>query len=137
MREYKFKYLGGRHFYSKTPSGHDIHSDSSIDNGGHDCAPSPMELMFAGLAGCTGIDVTMILEKMKVPFENLEIRVQPEAVRGEITTYPKIHLIYEFTGNDLQLKKLERAVELSQNKYCTASAIFKGVSEISYEIIIK
>lgn len=135
-QEMNFRFLGGRHFYTKTPSGHDIHSDGSIESGGDDCAPRPMELMVAGLAGCTGFDVSSILEKMKVSFDDLSININLEKREKEPRIYTNIHLTYIFKGIDLPIKKLERAVNLSMEKYCTASAIFKQSAEITYEIKI-
>ncbi|MFO2549199.1 OsmC family protein [Alicyclobacillus cycloheptanicus] len=115
------KWNGKRHFESLGPSGHVVHMDAKVDDGGDDHGNRPMELLLMGLTGCTGIDVTMILERMRQPLESLSIAA--EGVRRE--EYPQafteIRLTYTMTG-DVQPAKAWRAIHLSEEKYCSASA---------------
>jgi putative redox protein len=120
----------------KTPSGHDIHVDADPENLGYDSAARPMEYLIAGLGGCTGIDVVTILDKMKVKYDALNLRILAERSEEHPKKYTKIHIIYEFKGKDLPIDKLERAAQLSQEKYCGASATFRGSTEITYEVKI-
>jgi len=134
--EMEFKELNKKHFYTKTPSGHDVHTDANIEIGGTDSAPRPMELMLSGLAGCTGVDVSMILEKMKVNYEEFKIKIEADRREEQPKIYTDVKIIYMFKGENLPMDKLERAVSLSQDKYCGASAIFKGTANVTHEIKI-
>jgi len=134
--EYSFQNVKGMHFYSRTPSGHDIHIDASKDIGGSDTGARPMEYMFAGLAGCTGVDIVMILSKMHVEYDSFDIKIFAERREEEPKIYTNINIVYEFKGKDIPLEKVERAAKLSYDKYCTAIATFRGTAEVTYEIKI-
>lgn len=134
MTEFLLQNTHGSHFYMKTPSGHDIHVDASPENLGYDSAPSPMEYLIAGMGGCTGIDVVTILNKMRVNYDSFNLRLQTERSEEHPKKYTKIHVIYEFKGKDLPMDKLERAAQLSQEKYCGAIATFRGSVDITYEV---
>ncbi len=98
---------------------------------------SPMQLLLLSAAGCTSYDVVMILKKMRQPIEGLEVEVSGERSDEHPRVYTEIHLHYRLFGN-LDKKKVERAIELSQEKYCSVAAqLRKGGTEItySYEII--
>ncbi len=116
---------GKRHFTAVGASGHEVSIDAKPDVGGEDKGSRPMELLLMGLTGCTGIDVTMILERMRQPLERLDI----EAVGVRREEYPQafteIHLTYRMTG-DVQPAKAWRAIQLSEEKYCSASASLKA-----------
>nr|HPG48913.1 OsmC family protein [Petrotogaceae bacterium] len=109
-------------------------TDATIESGGNGRAATPVEMVLSGLAGCTGIDVTMILEKKRVSFDSLKIRMITERTDDEMRHFEKIHLIYEFSGHDLPLEKIQQSVQLSQDKYCTVAAMLKGSIKLSYEI---
>lgn len=115
------KWLGNRHFEAVGDSGHTIHMDAKPEDGGENRGNRPMELLLAGLAGCTGIDIAMILERMRQPLKGLEIDI--DGVRRD--TYPQaftdIHVTYRITGN-VEPDKAWRAIRLSEEKYCSASA---------------
>lgn len=134
MTEFLLQNTHGSHFYMKTPSGHDIHVDASPENLGYDSAPSPMEYLIAGMGGCTGIDIVTILNKMRVNYDSFNLRLQTERSEEHPKKYTKIHVIYEFKGKDLPMDKLERAAQLSQEKYCGAIATFRGSVDITYEV---
>jgi len=136
MSEFLLQNTHGSHFYMKTPTGHDVHVDAAPENLGYDSAARPMEYLIAGLGGCTGIDVVTILNKMKVKYDELNLRILTERSEEHPKKYTKIHIIYEFKGKDLPIDKLERAAQLSQEKYCGAVATFRGSSEITYEVKI-
>jgi putative redox protein len=93
--------------------------------------------MLAALAGCTGMDVVSILKKMRVPFMGLNIRVEADVTEEHPKHYEKMHIIYEFTGEGLQIEQLKKAVELSQDRYCGVSFVYKKAMELTYEIQIK
>ena len=117
-------------------SGHHLIMDASSEVGGENAGPRPKELMLASLAGCTGMDVVAILKKMKVEPATFNIRVEADLTEEHPKVYSKIHIIYEFTGKDLDIEKLQKAAGLSQEKYCGVSAMYRKAMEVSYEVVI-
>ena len=117
-------------------NGHDVVMDTTPDDGGENTGPSPKRLMLASLAGCTGMDIVPMLNKMKVVFSNFSIEIDA-AVRDE---YPKIYnqvkITYKIKMAAADKTKLEKAISLSQEKYCSVSAMFKSFAELKTEIII-
>lgn len=129
------KWLGNLAFES-TLDGHKIITDADPATGGKDMGARPKKLMLSALAGCTGIDVVMILRKMQVEIVDLTIYVEGEVTDEYPKYYRKMHVIYEFSGKDLPQDKLERAVGLSEEKYCGVSAVYKKAMDLSHEIRI-
>ena len=127
----------GNMLFDAIVSGHHVMMDAVPAVGGEDKGARPKELMLSALAGCTGMDVVSILKKMRVSFTGLSIRVEAEMTEDHPKHYNKMHVIYEFTGNDLQLDQLQKAVELSQEKYCGVSFVYKKAMEVTYEIQVK
>jgi putative redox protein len=128
-------WLGGRAFEGNV-GGHRIVVDTPVEKGGGNLGPSPKQLMLLSLAGCTGIDIAIIASKMKLDVTKLEITVEGELTEEHPRFYRRMHVVYEFTGKDLRLDKLQKAVELSEEKYCGVSAVYKKVVEMSSEIRI-
>ncbi|MBM7559406.1 OsmC family protein [Marinitoga litoralis] len=135
--EIELKNTTGMQFVSKTPSGHEVIIDASPDFGGSNTGPRSLELFLLGIGGCTGMDVVSILTKMKVKFDDLKIKLETERNEEHPRYFKKINVKYIFKGKDLPMDKLERAVKLSQEKYCSASATVKGMAEVTYEIIVE
>lgn len=117
-------------------SGHHVIMDALPDAGGDDQGVRPKQLMLAALAGCTGMDVISILRKMKVEPESFNIKVEADVTDEHPKHYNKMHIIYELKGKDLPLDKIQKAVELSQDKYCGVSAAYKKAMPLSWEIKI-
>ncbi|HOO85462.1 MAG TPA: OsmC family protein [Prolixibacteraceae bacterium] len=115
-------------------NGHKLTLDASPESGGSDKGPRPKMLMLTSLAGCTGMDVVMILKKMKIEPEEFNVRVDGFLTEDYPKYYEKMHIIYEFKGDNLPLEKLKKAIELSQEKYCGVSAVYRKAIELSYEI---
>lgn len=118
-------------------SGHHVMMDAMPAVGGQDKGSRPKELMLAAAAGCTGMDVVSILKKMRVEFNDLNIIVEADVTEEHPKHYNRMHIIYEFTGDHLQEEPLRKAIELSQEKYCGVSYVYKKAMEITYEIRIK
>lgn len=117
-----------------TARGHDTIFDTKPAVGGDDSAASPMEIFVQALGGCTSMDVISILRKKRKTVEDYNVTIK--AARAE--THPKkitsVHLIYELKSPDAKIEDLERAVELSQEKYCGVSAMFQDAgSEVTWE----
>jgi putative redox protein len=117
-------------------SGHHIVMDALPVVGGNDEGARPKELMLAALAGCTGMDVVSILKKMRVEPEYFNIRVEAEMTDEHPKHYTAMHIFYEFKGLGLELEKLQKAVNLSQDQYCGVSASYRKAMEITHEIVI-
>lgn len=117
-------------------NGHKFMIDADEKVGGQDQGPRPKPLMLAALAGCTGMDVISILKKMRVELDDFDVDVQAESSDEHPVSYTKMHIKYTFKGKDLPLDKIEKAVNLSQDRYCGVSDFYKKVIPLTHEIII-
>ena len=126
----------GKMKFETEVNGHHIILDAAEDVGGENAGPRPKALMLSALAGCTGMDVVSILKKMKVEPEYFNIKIEADLTEEHPKVYSKVHIIYEFKGKDLEIEKLQKAIELSQEKYCGVSAMYKKAMDVSYEIVI-
>jgi putative redox protein len=109
-----------------------VDADESV--GGKSQGPTPKALMLNALAGCTGMDVVAILNKMQMPFDRFEIKIDGETTDSHPKVFVKIHVLYQFWGSDLDEGKIEKAVKLSQTKYCGVSATLQEVGEVTWTI---
>ncbi len=117
-------------------NGHSIRVDAGTENGGDDSGARPKPLMLVALAGCTGMDVVSILKKMRVEYDKLTISVEANMREEHPKYYDEMKIIYHFVGKDLPVKKIERAVELSDEQYCGVSALYKMAIPLTSEIKI-
>ena len=117
-------------------NGHKIIIDAAPEVGGENRGPRPKPFLLAGLAGCTGMDVVSILKKMRVDFKDFNVIVEGDLTEEHPKQFYKMKVIYEFTGKDLPLDKLEKAVSLSEERYCGVSAMYKKAIELTSEIRI-
>lgn len=126
----------GISFVGKAESNHWIVMDGPADFKGSDAGIRPKELILVSLGGCTGADVASILDKMKEPVSRFEIDIEAESAAEHPKVFTKIHLRYKFWGDDLKSSNLEKAINLSQDKYCSVTAMLKKAIEIthSYEV---
>lgn len=131
------KQLKGITFSAKADSNHWITMDGPENFGGSDAGVRPKELLLLALGGCTGSDVASILKKKKVNLDNFEINITADMAEGHPQVYTKINLEYLFYGKNIQAKDVERAIELSQNTYCSVTAMLQKAVQIehSYKII--
>jgi putative redox protein len=120
--------------FEATVAGHKIMMDADTSVGGENKGTRPKPLMLAALAGCTGMDVVSILKKMRVEIEEFDIDIEADLTEEHPKYYNKMHVVYLFKGKDLDMEKLKKAVELSQDRYCGVSAAYKKAMEITYEI---
>ncbi len=117
--------------------GHKIILDAGPNAGGENRGPRPKPLMLASLGGCTAMDVISILKKMRVEVNEFNVRVEGELTEEHPKHFIKIHVVYEFTGKDLPMDKLKKAVELSEERYCGVSAVYKKTMVMTSEIVVK
>jgi putative redox protein len=128
------KWTGDMRFESQVPGG-TIKYDADIDIGGSDNGIRPKATMLSALAGCTGMDVASLLKKMRAEVDELRIEVEGDLTDEHPRTYHTVIVKYFFSGTDLKKDKIEKAVDLSVNKYCGVYEMFKGFANITYEII--
>jgi putative redox protein len=117
-------------------NGHKVMMDATTEGGGQNSGASPKKLQLVALSGCTGMDVVSILQKMRVNIEKVNIEVQGDVADEHPKHYTKMHVIYEFTGKDLPLDKLEKAVRMSEETYCGVEALYRKAIEVTSEIKI-
>ena len=130
------EWKGGLEFQADV-DGHKVITDAPVESNGWDHGPSPKKLQLVALAGCTGMDVVTILQKMRVNVASCNITVEGEMREEHPKYYEKMHVIYEFTGQDLPMEKLEKAVKMSEETYCGVEALYKRAIEVTSEIRIK
>ena len=114
-------------------NGHKVITDSNSEGAGD--GPSPKRLMLASLAGCTGIDVVSILSKMKVAFSDFTIDVSAGLTEEHPQIYRDVVIIYKIKMADDDKPKMEKAVKLSEEKYCGVSAMFRAFSKVEHKIV--
>ena len=132
-REVSLDWVEGLEFTADL-DGHKITIDGPPEAGGRNKGARPKPFMLLSLAGCTGMDVISILRKMKVEVKGLSIKVEGDMQEDPPNAFTSMHVIYTFTGKDLPADKLEKAVDLSKDKYCGVSAVLKNALPITYEI---
>ncbi len=130
------KQLQGITFVGKTDSNHWITMDGPENFFGSNAGIRPKELILLGLAGCTGSDVVAILQKKKVDLKGFEINITAEQQEEHPQVFTKIHLEFLFYGNNIAEKDVERAIELSQTKYCSVTVMLQKAVEITHSFKI-
>jgi putative redox protein len=113
---------------------HKLVADAHPNVGGDGKGPRPKPLLLFSLAGCTGMDVVSLLKKMRVDFEDFKMQVSGELTDEHPKYYHKIHLTYQFKGKNINASKVEKAVNISQDKYCGVSHMLKQAAEITWDI---
>ena len=127
----------GMAFMAETGTGHILNMDGAPEAGGRNLAPRPMELMLAGAGGCTAFDVVLILQRSRQNISACEVSLQAERAETDPKVFTKINLHFTVKGKDLDPSKVERAINLSHDKYCSATAMLGKTAEIahSFEIV--
>lgn len=115
-------------------NGHKIVIDADPHVGGENRGPRPKPFMLAALGGCTAMDVISILKKMRVEVTGLNVIVEGDLTEEYPKHFHRMHVIYEFTGKDLPMDKLKKAVDLSEERYCGVSAVYRKTMEFTSEI---
>ena len=128
------KWNGKRRFVAWDEVGHGVVMDASAAHKGDGSGARPLEMVLYALAGCTGIDVVSILEKQRQDVRDLEIVVTAEQRDDAPKRYEKVHVEYVVTGVALKESAVNRAVELSEDKYCSVRAMFAPEIEVTREI---
>ena len=137
MSKAKVTWTSGMQFVGVADSNHSIVLDSTADVGGSDTGARPYELFLIGLAGCTGMDVISILKKKKQEVTLFEVSVEAERSSDYPKVYKRIIVTYKVGGKNIDRAAVERAIELSETKYCASYATLSKAAEMSsnYEIV--
>ena len=135
--ECKVKWSGdGMSFIGETGSGHIVAMDGAPDAGGRNLAPRPMEMLLAGTGGCTAFDVVMILKKGRHAITGCEVTLEAERAETEPKVFTRIHFHFIVRGKKLSLETVARAIELSKDKYCSASIMLGKTAAITHDFEI-
>jgi putative redox protein len=125
------------HFSIKNELGNTVETDASIEIGGSDAALRPMELLLAGLASCSSIDIVLLLQKMRQPLIDIQVDIKAERKHDETPSlFKSIHLHFILTGS-LEKDKVEKVLNMSIDKYCSVAKIIEKTCPISWDFEIK
>ncbi len=130
------RWVEGMAFMGESGSGHAVVMDGAPEYGGRNLGIRPMEMLLIGLAGCTGFDVVQILKKGREPVTGCEVAVEAQRAAEDPKVFTAIHLAYRVSGPGLSAAKVERAVTLSKEKYCSASIMLGATAAFTYAIDI-
>jgi putative redox protein len=130
----RIKWVEQVSFLGESGSGHSVLMDGAPDAGGRNLGFRPMEMLLLGLGGCSAFDVVMILKRGRERVTDCVVEIEAERAETEPKVFTKIVMRYIVTGQDLDQKKVERAVTLSADKYCSATAIMAKTAQITHKI---
>ena len=133
------KWMGadsGMSFVAETGSGHMVAMDGAPEAGGRNLAPRPMEMLLAGTGGCTAFDVVMILKKGRHQVEGCDVRLEAERAGTDPKVFTRIHFHFRVVGRNLKPEAVARAIDLSKDKYCSASIMLGKTAEITHDFEI-
>jgi putative redox protein len=133
----KLMQLDGLTLMGRSDTGHWVPMDAPVDIGGHGAGPRPMELMLIGIAGCAAMDIIAILKKKKVDLRGFEVNVEADRSEEHPQLFKKITFNYTVSGKNIQTKDVERAIELTDSKYCGAIENVRGSAEIVHNFTIR
>jgi putative redox protein len=127
----------GMGFVAETGSGHLLTMDGAADGGGRDLAPRPLETMLAGAGGCTAYDVVLILKRGRHDVRGCEVRLDAERRNEDPKVFTRIRMHFVVSGHALNADAVGRAVQLSHDKYCSATAMLAKTAaiETSFEVV--
>lgn len=128
---------GGMSFAAETGSGHMVTMDGAPEGGGRDLAPRPMEMVLVGTGGCTAYDVVMILQKSRQDVRGCTVKLEADRASEDPKVFTKINFHFTVTGRNLNPSTVERAINLSHDKYCSASVMLGKTATLthSFEIV--
>jgi putative redox protein len=124
---------GNMKFESTNPSGHTLFMDAGPENDGNGEGYRPKALMLSALAGCSGLDVASLIKKMKLKVADFKIEIEAHLTEEHPKYYDKVTMEFHFFGTELNESKLQKAVDLSIEKYCGVMEMFRQFSELKIE----
>ena len=132
--EASVRWAGRMTFIGKAGTNHLVPMDTAPEFDGDSSATKPLELLLIALGGCTGMDIVPLFKKMRQDVTAVELNITAERSEEHPKVYTRIDLEYVVTGKALEEEKVKRAIELSQEKYCSVSAMLKRACPVSYTI---
>ena len=126
-------WVDGLLMVGKSDSGHTITMDGPPESGGENLGVRPMEMLLLGVAGCTMIDVVTTLKKMRQDLSHLETKINAERATDHPKVFTDIHIQFILKGQDLDEKKVDKAITLSAEKYCSASIMLGEMATITHD----
>jgi putative redox protein len=133
----RIKWIEGVSFAGQSESGHTVVMDGPPDAGGQNLGVRPMEMLLLGMGGCTAFDVVHILRKSRQPVTDCVAEIDAERASTDPKVFTKIHVHFVITGKGLDPKRVEQAVTLSSEKYCSASIMLGKVAEVTHDFEIQ
>jgi len=133
----RVKWVENAKFLAESGSGHAVLMDGPPEAGGQNMGVRPMEMLLMGMGGCTAFDVVLILKKGRHAVEDCELELEAERAEADPKVFTRIHIRYKVSGRGLSETAVKRAVDLSAEKYCSASIMLGKTAEIthSFEVI--
>lgn len=132
----RLKWQGGVSFEAESGSGHRLVLDGAPEHGGRNAGLRPMEAMLIGMGACSGFDVVSILKKARQPIVDCTVELKAERAADPPKVFTKVHMRFVVTGEGLRPAAVERAVTLSAEKYCSATAMLRPTVDITHEVEI-
>ncbi len=133
----RVKWLDNMSFVGESGSGHSVVMDGPPEFGGRNLGVRPMEMLLLGLGGCASFDIVSMLKKGKQDLVDCEVEITAERADEEPKVFTKIHLHFVISGNDLSKKRVARAIELSAEKYCSASIMLGKTAEVTHDFELR
>jgi len=130
------KWLDHMSFVGESGSGHSVVMDGAPDVGGRNMGVRPMEMVLLGLGGCTAFDMVLILRRQRQAITDCQVEIEAERATEVPKVFTRIHVHYIVKGNDLDHKKVERAVKMTAEKYCSVSIMLSASVELSHDFEI-
>ncbi len=135
--EIKVSWAGAATFIGESVSGHKIVMDGPLEGGGRNLGPRPMEMLLIGTGACSTYDVVSILKKSRQAVSDCYVEISAERAESEPKVFTKIHLGFVVSGTDLKDKQVAKAIQLSAEKYCSASIMLGATAEITHDYEIR
>ena len=129
----RVKWLDNMSFVGESASGHSVVMDGPPESGGRNLGVRPMEMLLLGLGGCSSFDIVSMLKKGKQDLVDCEVEISAERAESEPKVFTKIHMHFIISGNNLSEKRVKRAIELSAEKYCSASIMLGKTAEVTHD----
>ncbi len=133
MMEARVKWVENAQFVAETGSGHALVIDGPADIGGRNLGPRPMEMMLVSVGSCSAVDIVHILKKARQPVSGCEVAVSGQRAETDPKVFTSIHLHFVVSGKGLSENQVKRAVQLSAEKYCSASIMLQKACPVTHD----
>jgi putative redox protein len=133
----RIKWIENVCFAGESESGHAIVMDGAAEGGGRNIGPRPMETVLIGTGGCTAYDVVHILRKARAPVADCVVEIDAARAAEDPKVFTRIHFHFIVTGKRLKAQQVERAIQLSAEKYCSASIMLGKTAEITHDFELR